>query len=204
MELITMKQIRMNVVLLLITLVLVLPAAIAKEASKNVSTQEILMYDFDNPEELERWRIVNDGVMGGLSKGQIVLTYNSTAIFKGTISLENRGGFASTRTVPYAYKLDGYEGILLRVKGDGKNYQFRVRTDDRFDGISYRYEFNTDNNTWKTIAIPFDDFAPTFRGRVLKGVEPVDPGKLKQVGFLIANKQAENFNLEIDWIKAYK
>ena len=114
------------------------------------------------------------------------------------------GGFTSTRTAPRSYGLDGYDGILLRVKGDGKNYQFRLRTDDRFDGTSYRYEFATEVNTWMTIAIPFQEFVPVFRGRILKDVEPIDPEKIQQIGFLIANKQAEDFQLEIDWIKAFK
>lgn len=199
-----MKRTALNLILVIITMILVIPGAIAKDATGSMATKAKIMYNFDSSKEIQRWRIVNDGVMGGLSKSQILLGDKNTAIFSGTVSLENNGGFASTRTIPRSYSLDGYEGILLRVKGDGKNYQFRLRTDDRFDGISYRHEFTTDDGNWVTIAIPFEEFAPTFRGRILDGVKPVDPGKVQQVGFLIANKQAEKFNLEIDWIKAYK
>ncbi len=199
-----MKRTALNLALLVITMISVIPEALAEEATESMATQAKIMYSFDKTEEIERWRIVNDGVMGGLSKGQILLSDNNTAIFKGTVSLENNGGFASTRTTPRSYGLDDYDGIVLRVRGDGKNYQFRLRTDDRFDGISYRYEFTAEANTWMTIAIPFQDFVPVFRGRILEDVEPIDPGKVQQVGFLIANKQAEKFNLEVDWIKAYK
>lgn len=118
--------------------------------------------------------------------------------------MENNGGFASTRTIPRLYELDGYNGILLRVKGDGEKYQFRLRTNDRFDGISYRYQFKTEFNTWMVIEIPFHECVPVFRGRILKDVKPVVPKEIQQIGFLISNKKAEKFQLEIDWIKAYK
>ena len=199
-----MRRSILSLSLIVMTTVLIVPEAHTNEAPKGVALQESLLFDFENSEEIERWRIVNDGVMGGLSKGQIILSDNNTAIFRGNVSLENNGGFTSTRTAPRSYGLDGYDGILLRVKGDGKIYQFRLRTDDRFDGTSYRYEFKTEGDAWMTIAIPFQEFVPVFRGRILKDVEPIDPEKIQQIGFLIANKQAESFQLEIDWIKAFK
>jgi Complex I intermediate-associated protein 30 (CIA30). len=165
--------------------------------------QERLIFDFKNSDKIEDWRIVNDGVMGGFSQSKIVYSDSNTAIFKGTVSLENKGGFASTRTIPRPYNLDGYNGILLRVKGDGKIYQFRLRTNNRFDGVSYRYQFATDANTWMIIDIPFHECVPVFRGRILKDVEPILPEEIRQIGFLISNKQAGEFQLEIDWIKAY-
>lgn len=142
--------------------------------------------------------------MGGLSQSEIALSESNTAIFQGTVSLENNGGFSSIRTSPRFYKLDGYRGIVLRLKGDGKKYQFRLRMNDRFDGISYRYHFKTDINKWIIIGFPFNEFVPVFRGRTLYDLEPIDPKKIQQIGFLISDKQAGPFKLEIDWIKAYK
>jgi monofunctional biosynthetic peptidoglycan transglycosylase len=150
------------------------------------------------------------GILGGLySQAQssfFAMYYrdSNTAIFKGTVSLEINGGFASTLTISRSYKLGGYYGILLRVKGDGKKYQFRMRTDDRFDGVSYRYEFSTEFNTWMIIDIPFHKCVQVFRGRILEDVEPILPEEIQQIGFLISNKQAGKFQLEIDWIKASK
>jgi hypothetical protein len=79
----------------------------------------------------------------------------------------------------------------------------RMRTDDRFDGVSYRYEFTTEFNTWMIIDIPFHKCVPVFRGRILEDVEPILPEEIHQIGFLISNKQTGKFQLEIDWIKAY-
>jgi len=193
-----MKRIMSYVLLIIVTIVLPIPE------TRAMDQQELLIFDFKNKDEIEYWRIVNDGVMGGLSKSEIVISKSNTAIFKGIVSLENNGGFASIRTKPRSYELDSYDGILLRVKGDGKKYQFRLRTNDRFDGVSFRYLFQTDSNTWMIIEIPFNECVPVFRGRIIKDVKPILPEEIKQIGFLISNKQPEEFQLEIDWIKAYK
>jgi monofunctional biosynthetic peptidoglycan transglycosylase len=156
------------------------------------------------PEEIDQWRVVNDGVMGGLSQSQIKITQDNTAVFQGTVSLENYGGFASVRTLPRTYNLSGYSGLSIRVKGDGKRYQFRVRIDTQFDGIGYRSHFSTTADTWITVRMPFSEFVPTFRGRVLRDAPLLAPAQIRQLGLLIADKQEGAFRLEIDWIKAYK
>lgn len=199
-----MKRVTFYLSLIVVTTILFIPETRAQEVYKNADKLESLIFDFKNADEIEYWRIVNDGVMGGLSKSEIVYSDSNTAIFKGTVSLENNGGFASTLTISRSYKLGGYYGILLRVKGDGKKYQFRMRTDDRFDGISYRYEFSTEFNTWMIIDIPFHKCVPVFRGRILEDVEPILSEEIQQIGFLISNKQAGKFQLQIDWIKAYE
>ena len=166
--------------------------------------QEKMVIDFKDTDEIENWRIVNDGVMGGLSQSKLVLSDRSTAIFQGTVSLENNGGFSSTRTSPRAYNISGYVGLIVRIKGDGQKYQLRIRTDDRFDGISYRDHFTSRSGEWMAIRVPFEDFVPVFRGRIVKDAPPVSPEQIQQIGFLIADKQAGDFRLEIGWIQAYQ
>jgi hypothetical protein len=199
-----MKRVILYLSLIGVTILLFMPETQAIGAYKGMDQKEKLIFDFKNTEEIGYWRTVNDGVMGGLSQSELISSNNNTALFKGIVSLENNGGFASTRTIPRSYDLGGYYGIRLRVKGDGKTYQFRQTTNDRFDGVSYRYEFGTKMNTWMIIEIPFHECVPVFRGRVLEKVEPVLPEEIQQIGFLISNKQDGEFQLEIDWIKAYK
>lgn len=179
-------------------------AALQANTQENMNTPETTLFDFDDTADIQSWAIVNDGVMGGRSQSTITSGENGSAVFKGVVSLENNGGFASTRTMPRSYDLAGHQGMSLRVRGDGKRYQFRLRTDNRFDGIAYSYDFATKAGEWIEVKIPFDRFVPVFRGRVLSDVGPVAPDTIQQVGFLIANKKAEAFRLEIDWIKAYK
>ena len=165
---------------------------------------EIMLFNFPEMKNMDNWLIVNDGVMGGLSKSKFILSDSGTAIFSGNVTLENNGGFASTRTKAMRFQLDGFKGIQIRVKGDGKKYQFRIRTNDRFDGISYRHHFETRLNQWQTISIPFNEFVPVFRGRVLRDVEPISPKDIQQLGILISDKQIGEFQLEIQWIKSYQ
>ena len=165
---------------------------------------ERMLIDFKNPGERENWQIVNDDVMGGVSQSKIIFNDTGTATFQGRISLENNGGFASTRSKPRSFRLGGYAGLHVRLQGDGKDYQLRVRTDNRLDGISYRYRFSTQPGSWMNIRVPFGEFVPTFRGRNLSNVPPISPQQIQQIGFLISDKQAGKFRIEIDWIKAYK
>ena len=172
--------------------------------SAAMETAERILVDFQNTDESENWRIINDDVMGGVSQSKITFNDTGTATFQGRISLENNGGFASTRSKSHPFRLGDYIGLHVRIQGDGKDYQLRVRTDNRFDGISYRYRFATQPETWMNIRVPFNEFVPVFRGRIASNASPISPEKIQQVGFLISDKQAGEFRLEIDWIKAYK
>ena len=172
--------------------------------SATMETAERILIDFNNTDEKENWQIINDDVMGGVSQSEIIFNDTGTATFQGRISLENNGGFASTRSKSHSYRLGGYNGLHVRIQGDGKDYQLRVRTDNRFDGISYRYRFATQPETWMNIRVPFSEFVPVFRGRIQSNVSPISPEQIQQVGFLISDKQAGKFRIEIDWIKAYK
>ncbi len=167
-------------------------------------SEETLLFDFGTLNHMDNWLIVNDGVMGGLSRSRFVLSDRNTAVFSGNVRLENNGGFASTRTKAMQFQLDGFKGILIRVKGDGKKYQFRIRTSDRFDGVAYRYHFETKTDQWQTIAIPFDECVPVFRGRILRDVGPVSPKDIQQLGVMASDGQSGEFQLEIQWIKAYQ
>ncbi len=166
-------------------------------------SEESTLVDFQYWTDRKNWRIVNDDVMGGISTSTISFTKTGTAVFKGDVSLENNGGFASVRIGPRPFKLGDASGLVIRLKGDGKKYQIRVRESEMFDGISYRHLFVTRTDIWETIRVPFSTFVPVFRGRVLTDKPLVSPAKIKQIGFLIAGKQAGPFRLEIDWIKTY-
>lgn len=165
--------------------------------------EKTILY-FEGQEEAARWVRVNDGVMGGLSQSELRFTSQGTALFDGTVSLENYGGFASVRTYPSDFGLDGYAGLALRVKGDGQHYKLRVRDDDRLDGPAYEAGFETEADSWVTVRIPFSDMRPTFRGRLLRNVRALEGAAVRQIGFMIADKQAGPFSLEIEWVRAYK
>jgi NADH dehydrogenase [ubiquinone] 1 alpha subcomplex assembly factor 1 len=161
-----------------------------------------VIVDFSDPAEISRWRSVNDEVMGGVSSGGIKAV-DPTAVFEGTISLENNGGFASVRTASRDFALAGVEGFIIRVRGDGKDYKLTARTDDAFDGVMYQATFETEEGQWREIRIPLADFTPTYHGRVLPDRPPLDGGKVRGIGFLISDAQEGPFRLEIAAVKAF-
>lgn len=161
------------------------------------------LIDFSTRESVETWQCVNDTVMGGVSRSALRWREGGTAVLTGTVSLENNGGFASARTGVTEIAAAAFAGVVFRVKGDGKKYSFRIRADEQWDGVSQRAEFDTRPNEWMEIRLPFARFAPTYRGRILNGQPPLATQTIHQVGFLIADQQAGDFALEIDWIRLY-
>lgn len=148
--------------------------------------------------ELQPWRAVNDGVMGGVSTGSMVSTANGLR-FQGVLSLENNGGFASVRRM-LGFDLRAVAGVRLRVRGDGRTYQFRVRQDEQFDKVAWRADFTT-NGEWQTIELLFEQFQPVWRGRPVNGAGPIVAEKTRQIGFLLADGKPEAFVLEIGAIE---
>lgn len=158
----------------------------------------MVIFDFNATTQPTAWRVVDDGVMGGLSAGEFEVDENGNGRFYGTVSLENNGGFSSLRHQFATTVTSNYTTVVLRVKGDGKNYQFRLKKSTN-DYYSYVYTFAT-SGKWETIEIPFEQFYPSFRGTTLD-MPNYAPSQLEEVTFLIANKVAEDFELEIDKIE---
>ncbi len=147
-----------------------------------------------------RWRVIDDGVMGGLSEGTWAVS-QGLGVFSGMLSLENNGGFSSVRSDGVGPSCSGVTSFLIRVKGDGRSYQFRVRDSMAFDGASYRMTFDTEAGVWQEIVLPLEGFEASFRGRVLGDYPALAGEKVTTVGFLLADKQPGLFRLEVDWIK---
>jgi monofunctional biosynthetic peptidoglycan transglycosylase len=162
------------------------------------------VFNFKDNKQADQWIAVNDNVMGGLSDGKAYLSEDSCLIFSGLISLENNGGFSSIRTLPQDFELSDYKGIRIRIMGDGRKYQFRLRDNRNFDGVAFKQEFQTTANTWIEIDLPFESFLPSYRGRILQDVQPVVATEIRQMGFLIADKEAGPFILKVSEIKAFK
>ncbi len=149
------------------------------------------------------WRSVNDGVMGGLSRGSLRIGAGSIGVFEGEVSLANNGGFASARATIGPRNLSAREGLRIRAMGDGRTYRLRLHDTAGLDGIAYQAEFDTQPGQWQTVTLPFSAFQPTFRGRVPPDAPPLDTGRIEQVGLMIADGQQGSFRLELDWITAF-
>jgi hypothetical protein len=162
-----------------------------------MATETSMIYDFSKKDNTETWQIVNDGVMGGLSKSSINLTKEGHAIFSGHVSLANNGGFASVRHLTNTELKSDNKKIILKLKGDGNAYQFRLKATQN-QRQSYVHEFQT-NGEWQIIELNIDEFSPQFRGRKLE-IPNFNFSKIEEVRFLIGNKREQDFKLLIDYV----
>lgn len=156
-----------------------------------------IVFDFNSSSDLDRWQIVNDGVMGGRSQSNFKVNDAGHGEFSGQVSLANNGGFASVRYRLPKLKTGEYSKITIRLKGDGKRYQFRVKR-NQSDYESYITYFKTIGE-WQEIVINLHGLSPTFHGRTLD-MDNFQGDQMAEIGFLIGNKEPQEFTLEIDKI----
>lgn len=156
------------------------------------------IFDFTKQADVSNWYLVLDGVMGGLSSGDFYLNQDGHGLFEGKVSLANNGGFVSVRYDLPKIDIGDHTSISIRLKGDGKNYQFRIKNQDE-NYYSYIKEFST-NGDWQEIIIPLKDMYPSFRGRKLNQPN-FDHDTIDEIAFLIGNKKEETFQLIIDKIQ---
>jgi len=168
----------------------------------SVNIEPMLLFDFEEEKQVETWFTINDTVMGGVSSSRVYMPEEGIARFEGTVSLENNGGFASIRSKDGQYDLSAYDGVLVRVKGDGQEYKLNIKTNTQFDSVMYQARFKTKAGEWDEVMVPFSSFKATFRGRRVPSEDPVDTSKIKTFGFMISDKQDGPFKLDIDWLKA--
>lgn len=162
-----------------------------------MSAESKTIFDFSPNSKLQNWRIVDDVVMGGRSNGTIELTSEGHGLFSGEISLENNGGFSSVRYDLPDLEVQENSVIRVRLKGDSKRYQFRVRHNrERHSYITY---FETIGE-WQEIDFQLKELVPTYRGRRLS-MPNFNRNSISEIGFLIGNNKKESFRLMIDRIE---
>jgi len=159
-----------------------------------ITMQTTTIFKFDSAADISNWKVVDDGVMGGRSSGKFYLNDDGKGVFEGHVSLENNGGFSSVRYDFKEISTKDFSKVIIKVKGDGKNYQFRVKHKNS-DYYSYIATFQS-SQEWETIELSLSEMYPMFRGRKLD-IPNYDKESIEEIAFLIGNKKAEDFKLEI-------
>jgi monofunctional biosynthetic peptidoglycan transglycosylase len=163
-----------------------------------------VLFDFAGADAAKEWQNINDGVMGGVSEGKFKITDKKTLEFYGTLSLENNGGFASVRTKARKLGLEKGDVLLVRLRGDGREYSMNLHVPRPLTAFSYRATVQTKKDEWIEVKLPLDKFVATSFGRVVKDAGPVDPGEVNGLGFLLGDKKAGPFKMEVEWIKVVR
>ncbi|XP_066321509.1 protein HIGH CHLOROPHYLL FLUORESCENCE PHENOTYPE 173, chloroplastic-like [Miscanthus floridulus] len=167
------------------------------------------------------WGALDDVVMGGVSEStfQILPTGSEssgpTGLFKGTVSTSNNGGFTSIRTKNFTVPedLSAYDGIELRVKGDGRRYKLIIRTSYEWDTVGYTASFDTTKGEWQSVKVPFSSLRPVFRARTMTDAPPFDASNITSLQLMFSKFEYDGilnptftegpFELPFSSIRAY-
>ena len=163
-----------------------------------------VLFDFSGADAAREWQTVNDGVMGGVSEGKFTITEKKTLEFFGTLSLENNGGFASVRSKAKELGLKKGDTLVARVRGDGREYSMNLYLNKPLVAFSYRAAVPTKKDEWTEVKVPLDTFEATSFGRVVKDAGAVKPEEVNALGFLLGDKKAGAFKLEVEWVKVVR
>ena len=161
----------------------------------------IPLFDFTEADAPKQWQTVNDGVMGGVSEGKFKITDTKTMEFFGTLSLANNGGFASVRTKAKKLSLEKDDTLVAKIRGDGRQYMLNLYPNKQRMAYSYRATVQTKKDEWIEVKVPLDKFEATSFGRIVKNAGLVKPEEINSLGFMLGDKKAGPFKMEIEWIK---
>ena len=159
---------------------------------------------FDDPAAVAGWTTINDPVMGGLSTSTVTFG-DGGLVFSGTISLDNNGGFASTRSPQdpgIGQRATGATSIGVRARGDGKTYVFKV--DSAGLPWSYIQRFSTDPGVWRTYELPIGGFQAVGMRLDPAPYAPqtLDPSTVTRISIYILDKQQGPFELSVSAVNA--
>ena len=161
-----------------------------------------MIIDFTKPHEITHWRIVNDDVMGGNSRGFLSSSGNY-GVFSGNISLENNGGFSSTlRSIKPLEQ--GLNYLVIDIEGDGLSYQLRAIVFLNGYRLAYKHDFDTKKGKREKLRLSLVNFKASFRGRIIKNAPLLVSENIAEIGLLITNKTEGAYSLNIHSIEAQK
>ena len=151
--------------------------------------------------ESSQWRVVLDGVMGGLSSGKLTETPSGLQ-FTGELSLKNNGGFAWART--RRIDLDtNFQGFEIEVLGDGRTWDFMIDSSRRrMMAGGYRTRFETQKGVRTTHRFPLSGFEAVSFGQVLARGD-LRAADCAGLGVLIGDKKEAPFDLTLVKISTY-
>ena len=181
----------------------VIDSVLLPESVQTPSTSDDVLLPFGSGDFEDTWVTVNDGVMGGVSEGKVRLTDDNTLEFYGNLSLRNNGGFASVRSMPQELNVEDGNVLVARVRGDGREYFVNLYEPGYNMAFSYRAPIKTVEGEWTEVRVPLEDFYATSFGRRVQAKD-LNPAKVNSIGFLLSDKQAGPFRLEVESIRIEK
>jgi len=131
-----------------------------------------------------QWRLITDGVMGGVSRGTLALGRREgrdCLRLAGEVSTENNGGFIQA-ALPLApsgvLDASAWSGVELDVFGNGETYNLHFKTSRVWlPWQHYRAAFLAEPG-WHTVRVPFAEFEGYRIGAAF------EPARLERIGIV--------------------
>tara|TARA_B110000003_G_scaffold274490_1_gene314589 strand:+ start:11120 stop:11665 length:546 start_codon:yes stop_codon:yes gene_type:complete len=157
--------------------------------------------DFGEEKKGHYWKVINDGVMGGISKGSKELTKNSM-LYKGKVSLDNNGGFSSLRRSFSDKDISMFNEIEIRYRSVGISLAFTIAVSQRWYIPNYKISLDGTSSEWTTTTIKLSDLRKHYIGKPMNEMLKKETLKeIVRIGFITDEKKYGNFEFEIDFIK---
>ena len=156
--------------------------------------------DFESPEFVESWAVVNDNVMGGRSLGDRTFD-EGTMVFAGEINTDG-GGFSSLRLPLDQGEVASATHVRFTARSDGRNYMvtFDDALPERNRRVSFRapIEFEAPGE-WETVDVDLNELYPAVFGNPIVD-EPFRRDLATRVGIMLSDGLDGPFRLELDSI----
>ena len=143
------------------------------------------------------WRPLNDGVMGGLSEGEVEVR-DSSITWHGQTRLENNGGFASLRSTWSTRDLSDLDRIVVKCRGTGGPFKLTMETSERW-WMPYAYASFEPTAEWQEVVIPASDlkWSQAQMGDLTSVRPSRDLGEVLRLGLMKYDGTAQAFDLEV-------
>ena len=93
-------------------------------------------------------------------------------------------------TTPRVTQPRGFDDLIAA------NKRYSISFPHGFDGIAHQASFQPPAGEWAVVRLPLEGFVATWRGRPASA-EPPTAVQIKQIGLLIADRQAGPFRLDV-------
>jgi len=173
----------------------------------------------------ETWGPLDDVVMGGVSCSSLIAQdgvgggsgATRRAVFSGTTSKENNGGFCSfrSRLLDPPLDLGGYDGLVFAANcQDGLRYKFQLRDNNGWDTMGWAVCFDLPAGEEEQVRIPFASLVPNFRSYTKSDVPPLQKEAIHSVQLILSVFEFDGeknprfkegaFRLELGPLRAYR
>lgn len=157
--------------------------------AKRAERSSELVLPMRSAQELTKWQRMDDVIMGGQSRSAMSPAPDGTgAVWFGDLIVEG-GGFCGCRTERMRLDLSAYDGITLRVKGDGQIFKLNIKTVAQEDTPESTYQATFDTaptGDWTTVHLPWHNFVPVKRAQWDPEGVPLDGSSISTFGLVLS------------------